>query len=686
MLSFSKIKNSADATHYYEKDDYYAKDDPKHKELSQWYGKAAKLLDLEGEVDSKQFHKILDGLLPNGKQLGTKTDSKTIHDAGRDLTFSAPKSISIMALIYNDKRLIKAHEESVKTALDYVEENLFSTRIKVNGKIEKVKTDNLVSALFRHNLSRNADPQLHTHSVVANVTFNPEGETRCAFFDDIYDNKKLIGSIYRSELAYNARKLGYKIEKSGKDSFFELKEVPKKLLKEFSSRSEDIKNHAKENATQKELEQSALKTRKSKESNKSYQNQWLQKIANIMGKDFTINIPKAVRIEEKFAFEAKEAVRHGIEHLSERKTVFPKQELVKTALNDLLSKARNKDITKRIDQLIEKGELLLPKRDDLSETCLTTSSLLEKENYIVNIAREGQDQHQSIIKAEKLAKPKYQKYLTSLNQGQKEAVNLILTSKDRVTLIQGSAGTGKTYMLKVANEIAKKRGYKLMGLAPTGVATVNLKEGDAKIDAITLQRSLCEYDGVAKGRGTIQGRKLMQSDFRNKVVVVDEASMISTNQMKDLLTISKELNFKLILLGDHQQLDSVEAGTPFYELQRSGQMNAIKTAKMTEIIRQNDPNLKEAVEHTIDRKIAEAFKKIDLSIVQASGKGATVDETIKIFCKLKEEERKSTMILTPANEDRQAVNGAISQILFEERNKNPLLCPDDKSEIYENKM
>jgi len=676
MLSISKITSSKAASSYYEKDDYYAKDDPNHQKQSEWMGNGSSTLGLEGEVLKEDFQKILAGKLPNGRILGKNKDGEFVHDAGRDLTFSAPKSVSIMALVYNDERLIDAHSAAVARTIDIIQRDFLKTRTIINKEVIIEPAEKLIAATFKHFTSREQDPQLHTHAVIANATTDKTGFWKCALFDEIYENKKLIGAIYRSELAIKAKELGYKIEVKGKDSLFELKGVSKELMDTFSTRSKQIREKAGEDASQKRLEQITLKTRIRKKENENLREFWQGKIQeNINAQNPSqyqkISIPKAPQIDltknnlhqiQSQSVLAKEAVDYAINHLSERKTVFSGNEIAEIALNDKLSLISIDDINLSIVHLVDQEkELLFAKKNDLSGY-YTTKEAIKNELDILSMTKDGQDKFNSITSKKALFQ--YQNLTKDLNEGQRKSAELILTSKDQFIGIQGYAGVGKTFMLKSVNEIAKKEGKTLVGLSPTGVATRNL-ENEAGIKSITLQRFLAKYDGVANGRGTEEGRVLMRYEFKDKIIVVDESSMISTMQMKNLLTIAGKLDFKIVFVGDIKQLDSIEAGIPFHEMQRNG----LKIAKMTEILRQNDLNLKKAVYETINRNIPETFKKIACGIKEVKEE-KVIQTAIKEFLKLNSDQRSKTLILTPANETRQKVNEIISSKLSEERSAN----------------
>jgi conjugative relaxase-like TrwC/TraI family protein len=690
MLSVTKVKSTAKTTQYFAKDDYYASNDPNHQKFSNWYGEGAKELGLEGSVVAEDFRNVLDGKLSNGQVIGVQKGLNVIHDPGRDLTFSAPKSVSIMALVYEDQRLIEAHGQAVKNALDEIEKNYLKTRFKKNGEITLEGTGKMVAAMFKHELSRDLEPQLHTHAIIANVTVDDKRKWRSAFFDEIYDNKKFLGLIYRSELARLVKDLGYDIEHKGKECLFEIKGVPNNLIDLFSNRSKTIRSLADENSTQKELERITVRSRQNKSVNEYEHNlsrDWKQKAKEVLPSfdrqlGSLIKSPGDQRNYSELKSDSKnleetknlshQAVEFAVKHLSERKTVFSRNEIIATALNDTLSKTSSSEIIRAVDKFIQQKTLLPVRREGLEKNTYTTATLLEKENKIIQLMLDGKNKHQAIVSDFS----KYSDKFTKLNDGQKRSAELILTTKDMVTGIQGFAGTGKTTMIKTINEIFREERKKILGLSPTGVATRNLSAVGG-IESMTLQRFLLQYDGVANGRGTKEGRIQMQQKFEDTIVLVDESSMISTGQMKDLLTISGELKFKLILVGDRRQLDSVEAGVPFYEMLRNG----MPFTDMREIFRQENANLKAAVYSVIKRDIGKAFKELEGSVIETKDVAHT---SVEKFMAKSADHRKDTIVLTPANETREKVNKEIGRLLYEERIKEER-SKEYSHEIYKNK-
>ena len=272
MLSIGALASAAQGASYYERDGYYAKDDPEHKAASAWAGKGAEELGLKGPVDPEAFRAVLEGKVPDGSgtQLGRRgKDGEILHRPGRDLTFSAPKSVSIAALVGGDDRIVDAHDRAVAATLAWVEKNAAETRMKdpgsspgqapgsgpgqapgdredggpqvpETGKVGRVGNQKIVAATFRHDTSRNLDPQLHSHSVIANMVQGEDGKWRSMANEGLYLQQKLIGMLYRNELAASLRRLGYGIEKTHADGRFEIAGVSRDTIEAFSTRRAEI--------------------------------------------------------------------------------------------------------------------------------------------------------------------------------------------------------------------------------------------------------------------------------------------------------------------------------------------------------------------------------------------------------------------------------------------------------------
>ena len=243
VASIGKIASPSQGASYYERDGYYARDDPAHREASAWAGEGAAALGLAGSIDPDTFTAILEGRIPDGPQLGKRgKDGEIHHRPGRDVTLSAPKSVSLVALVGGDERIVAAHDQAVGKTLAWVERNVIETRLQdpATGTMIRAGGQKMVAATFRHDTSRNLDPQLHTHCVIANMVQGGDGKWRTMVNDGLYRNKMAIGAIYRAELAHGLKDLGYGIDKTHSDGRFEIAGVSREAIQAFSTRRAEI--------------------------------------------------------------------------------------------------------------------------------------------------------------------------------------------------------------------------------------------------------------------------------------------------------------------------------------------------------------------------------------------------------------------------------------------------------------
>ncbi|ECD3902648.1 conjugative transfer relaxase/helicase TraI [Salmonella enterica subsp. enterica serovar Haga] len=262
MLSISSIKG--DSAYYSHEDNYYASGSLE----SRWLGDGAEKLGLKGEVANADMDAIRQGKLPDGTDLSRMVNGVNKHRSGYDLTFSAPKSVSMMILIGGDTRLLDAWNRSVENGMKEVEK-LISARITDNGKTDSVLTGNMVAALYNHDTSRALDPQIHTHALVFNTTFAENkwralaSDTRMktGFGENLYALQVAIGNLVLQPFRQEAEKLGYETVAAGKNGLWELKNVP---VAPFSTRSQAISEAAGPDASKKSRDVAALDTRQAK--------------------------------------------------------------------------------------------------------------------------------------------------------------------------------------------------------------------------------------------------------------------------------------------------------------------------------------------------------------------------------------------------------------------------------------
>ena len=750
MLSIGALASASQGASYYERDGYYAKDDPEHREASAWAGRGAEELGLTGPVDPDTFRAVLEGRVPDGsgRQLGKRgRDGEILHRPGRDLTFSAPKSVSIEALVGGDDRIVEAHDRAVAATLAWVEKNAAQTRMKdpETDAMARVGNQKIVAGTFRHDTSRNLDPQLHTHAVLANMVRGEDGKWRTMVNDGLYARQKLIGMLYRNELAAGLAKLGYDIEKTHADGRFEIAGVPREAIAAFSTRRAEIEAAMEARGlgasadNPRLAERAALMTRAAKRDidRRELRGVWRHHAADL-GFDAPGLVVEAVEKsvsperlatpeppigsdrERTTAAEpapppeqearraprtplepgvaqhgsggsskvsgatrqaelpldgpggtpdrdaaadaappspAAEAVAWALAHLSERQAVFPRADLYAAALAHAPGAVAIDEAEREVAALEKAGTLHgvdLPGAED----SLATERTVAEERETVTLMQAGEGRGRAPMRGWQV-----QGHLSRgpLTGGQKDAVKLILSAKDRTVGVQGYAGTGKTTMLNRARALAEKKGWRMTGLAPSASAAETLAS-EAGIPTETLQRFLARNAGVAEGRLTRKGAREMRAAFAKTILVVDEGSLASTVQARDLLRIAGELRIpRVVLVGDAKQLDAVDAGKPFAQLQAAG----MKTAVMDEIMRQRNPALKEAVEASLKGDIEKAFEKLGDNVAEVKPDNLAGAVAAR-WLRLSNENRENTGVMAPSHELRRQINGHIRERLARE--------------------
>ena len=665
MLSGPRALASASDAAEYMLHEYLVRNDAAHRTANRWHGGGAAALGLPQRVSRRRFVAVLEGRVPGTDiRLGRVVDGEHLHRPGWDATFSAPKSVSLEALLHDDRAVLRAHDASVRAALDWMEAEFLQTRgwDPATGRRPRVRADGLVAATFRHVASRNNDPQLHTHAVIANMTRNASGEWRSVEPTQLQRNRRLIGAWYRNDLARRLGELGYVLvptEVGGLPSF-ELAGYPAALLEAFSTRRRDILDYMAERgwAYGAQAAQAAtLRTRqrKNEPARDELSAMWKER-AGKLGLARDAEAVRLGRRERGFVraparFTALEAVWQAVEHLEERHAVFGDSDLLAAALGREPGRHTHADLRAGIARLREDGHLV-----EAGDGALTTRRTLVAEKEVVRRMREGKGMARPLASEETVAAGLA---ATKLTQGQREAVRLILRSADPVVGVQGFAGTGKTRML---NEVAKLAGERrLFGLAPSAAAARVLGV-EGGIGATTLQWLLTRYGSIAEGTATAEEIARARETLADAVVVVDEASMVGTVQMRDLQRILAPLGVaRLVLVGDSLQLRAVAAGQPFRLLQRAG----MATARMDDVIRQRSVDLKAAVEHMVAGDPALAMESIaaDVRELPAEALAATA---ARLWLSLPPEARKGTVILAPTHEMREEINATVRRGLADE--------------------
>jgi conjugative relaxase-like TrwC/TraI family protein len=668
VATVSGLTSSAQAASYYEADDYYAEGG---QSPSSWEGKAAEEIGLEGEVDRDTFRALLDGKVA-GRQLGTMREGQLEHRPGWDLTLSAPKSVSVMALVAGDKRLIAAHGAAVRTALTYVERHMAATRIRADGGVTREVTGKLAIASFRHITSREQDPQLHNHNVILNMTKGADGVWRSLEPRALYQLQKQVGSIYRQELAIQARELGYEIV-TAKDSMFEIAGVPEAVATALSVRTAQIdarleeRGTSREKASAAEKQIAALDTRQAKVAvdHATLVTHWratadaagfakAERIALVGSAQARAASPDyRLSLADGQDRAAQRAVAFAADKLGERQSVFSESALHVEAGQFALGKVGYAAIARAVAGSGRDGDLaarsFIDKRG-ASFPGFTTRDNIENEKTLLRLEANGRGQTAPVASRLAAAKIVAREADASARSGrawtpdQRAATTQLLSTVSRVTAVQGYAGTAKTTtVLATYAREASARGIRVTALAPTASAASVLGQAlDMRGD--TVARHLLAPEG--------------RQQCGQSAWLVDEASMLSAHDMARLLVAAERANARVILVGDVKQLGSVGAGAAFAQLQSAG----METAKLAEIVRQTNPLTKEAVEASIQgdaRRVLDALDRGGGKIVAHVDHDGRMKAMARDYAALSPKDQRRTIVIDPSRAGRDALNAEI---------------------------
>ena len=720
VATVTALRSSANAVSYFEKDGYYAKDDPEHRDASFWHGGAAADAGLKAHVLPHEFEDVLDGWVPGTEiRLGRLREGEHDHRPGWDITFSAPKSVSLEGLAMGDRRVIRAHDDAVRATLDWIEKDLLQTRgwDPITRQRPRVKADGMIVAGFRHLASRGGDPQLHTHCVLANMTRNAAGEWRSVEPTMIRRSEKLIGAYYRNELARRLQSLGMAVTPTliGRVPGFELAGYDRTFLDAFSGRRAEILAYLKEHNlpyTARNAEIAALRTRAAKKEMglSELVPQWRAR-ARALGlsrdkavlrparpidpatgrqvppvevppPDLPANELRNLRRAPKLPPLPRDPglAELGKTHAPEAATGADLSPVPETGVLEAVARAvdhvseRRTSVPQAEIRAVALGHA--PGRYTLAEIDAAVDRLVG-DGELIEVERKGMDRAFVTLRAVR-AERKILAFMrdgkgrgralgnektveerlagSRLTEGQRDAVRTVLLSKDRIVGVQGHAGSGKTTMLREVRELLGER--PVLGLAPSAAAARVLGR-EAGIGATTLQWFLTRFGNRSGSPEADRAR----AAYRGAVLAVDECSMIDTVRMRELLRIAGDLGVaRVALVGDTAQLRAVDAGQPFRLLQKAG----METATMAEVLRQEDDELREAVLRARHGEPGESIRGLRHDRVREVPRDELGEEAARCWLALTPEERADTAVMAPTHEIRRQTNRAIRDGLAEE--------------------
>ncbi len=585
MLSVATLKSASQASNYYESMDYYTQEEKQNN--SCWFGVGAKNLNLDGAVDSTIFKNLLKGELLDGTFMhkGCNAKGEETRRPGYDLTFSAAKSVSILA--FKDPRIIDAHNKAVTTTLGQIEQQA-SARVKIAGVVTSKLTKNLVVGTFLHNVSRLLDPDLHTHCVVINMT-KTEEKYRSLYGDDFYNLAKSLGLEYRLALAQNLMQLGYELVQTSKEGFFEIKGLPQTVIKQLSKRRQEIEQVLEEQGLKSQqkvkmvlhkgtkyertvttvassMANFVTRERKIFANIKELEKHWDKQV---LESGFSVSKLKNL-VEESYErgpvrFKSKETeiakvIPLAIKDLSEQKAIFSRKELLFAVKAFCITSLPNNAYVEKIITKHINDKELIPLEGNRFTTSIAVQ--LEKNNILVMEQQKGTCSSFLPIGSNIASK------LLLNEPTQRAALQMLLSSKDRFLAIDSSQGSEQQKVLKAFNFIAFNS--KSYVVAPRHEQAKELAEETGASGAFSLNGFLYYVERLV----TEKDLKQLNKSSNSHVWLIMKSHMLSSKEVAILEQYAIQLNARVVFLGDRMRQFARNAGAPFRYLLENGIGNA----------------------------------------------------------------------------------------------------------------
>jgi conjugative relaxase-like TrwC/TraI family protein len=676
MLSIGKLAKGQH--NYYERqvargmDDYYA---GRGEAPGQWLGAGAKDLGLSGPVGRDQFNALIAGYDPRELTRRLRSSEQDPKIAAYDLTFSAPKSLSVLFAVSSNRvwaQLAECHEDAVAAALGYLDETAAQVR-RGHGGEHVERTAGLIGAAYRHRMSRALDPQLHTHVVVANLAQGADGRLTALHGTALYRAAKTAGYLYQAHLrALVSERMGLEWGEVRKGAA-ELTAIAPAVLEHFSQRRHEMLRAAEEEEGaslehKAAAELAALSTRERKQYGVETHS-WREGVrarAAEHGLD-------AGGVERQLQ-RARERLRAGLagrslvdgDALGERLvgpaglTAHANTFTAHEVLQEFAAAAREgalvDEVHAQAEWFMSHGEVIETARGEM-----TTAELVGVERRLI-AAVMGRASEECGVVDPQLAARVIAAADRPLTEEQAQAVRAVIASGHGVSTIEALAGTVKTYTAGVLRAVYEAAGCEMLGVAPTGRGARELSE-EAGIPARTLDRALLDIQ--REGSEPLAGA----------VIVIDEAGMADTRASARLLEAAQQAGAKVIAIGDPGQLASVRAGGWLGAIGRR-----LGAVRLTEVMRQRDPRERHALaalhEGRPDTYLrwAQQHERITTHPDHASA----IEHTLHLWeASASRQAHGQVVMIARDNETRDALNRGARAIVFGDSESYP-----DKQHIY----
>ncbi len=638
MIRITQQDSASGAKRYYATADYYSEG---QEIVGSWGGKGAARLGLFGTVDKFSFERLCDNLDPRtGQPLTVRT--RTERTVGYDFTFSVPKSVSLLYAMSGDQDILEAFRAAVDETMREMEEEM-KTRVRKNGQDTDRVTGNMVWAEFIHTTSRPVDgmpdPQLHAHVFVFNSTWDDqENRWKAGQFRELKRDAPYFQAAFRVRLAGRLQDLGFEVQRKRDD--FEIAGLPADILKRFSRRTALIEQLAEERGITDPDRKAELgaETRERKGAKLSWQALRKEWDGRLDARERQL-LAKIHRREEK-AIRTKRgeasSVDYAVEHSYVRDAVVPERKLATEALKRGLGTVTVEGVHREVS-----WRPLIRSEID-GRKMATTKEMLSLERRLVDFARDGRGKHRPLGDSQRRSSRDW------FNEGQKAAVQHVLGSRDRVMIIRGVAGTGKTTLEQEIGEALAEAGRPVVALAQSVKASREVlreEAGFATADTVAL---------------FFRDEKMQQA-ARDGVILVDEASQLGTRDMLKVFEIAEAQNARVVLVGDRRQHRSVTAGEPLKLLEeRAG----LRVAEVKDILRQQG-SYKKAAQHLSEGRTAEGFEELDELgwIRQVSGADCSSQLAAAYLAAVSEKKKggqpKSALVVSPTHAEADRITQAI---------------------------
>lgn len=718
MMSVSAGMSAGQAGNYFSKEDYYLKG--AEKDTTLWLGEGAKALGLSGEVKEGDFRALCDGKDPRNreqivapkitkdKETGEKIET---HRAGNDLTFSAPKSVSV-AYAAGVEGIKEAHDEAVKAVMTHIEAHYSHHRSP-----EGVQNGALVAAKFDHATSRNIDPQLHSHVFVLNAVQDKEGNWKANEPKAIFQDQKALGKLYRQELAHQLKERGFEIQVENRSQMYvELKGVDSQLIEHFSSRREAIEaqvaawkaegKHA--NVPHAKLhEMAALETREAKKevTREDVSNAFERGFAAVGTSRTEVKTTIEQAAKERLQQEkvegktptAVEIVQLAAGILTDKEAVLDRAKLLDQAVQISGGEHSAKDLNSALDGQADGVHRL--GQDIKGREFYSTAEMRVLEARNVEAVKDLAGTFKSATSEKEvntfLARLEATEGI-QLTAGQKAHVLNELTGEHGVAVTQGDPGTGKTFASKIVErfnaEVLQPQGkdHYTVNVAFTGKAAKEMSAASGR-PSFTIDSFLNAH---ANGNVYVQAPEQSSPAKEGELAIphgaqvvlkVDEVSFVGARQAEHLLNIVKDLQVqgvqaKLQLTGDTKQMQAIQAGDLFNQVQDVAKDGKADFAHLSEINRQKDQGLLE-IAKTLNRDNGKLGDNAQEALAALQDRGAVTErenrnELVAVAVerymsasnalshdkdKAAAGEKQSVLLVTATNADRHELNGRIRE-------------------------